>query len=746
MNKEIELLAPGGDLDSIKAAIVAGADAIYCGINKFNARNRAENIGLEDLNGILRLAHSHNCKVFLTLNILILESEIPDLIRLLNKLINTSIDGIIIQDLGLFYILNKYYKSFKIHASTQLTTHNEGQLKFLADLGAERVNLSRELCLAEITSLNSVAHKNNLLSEVFVHGSYCISFSGVCYMSSVHGGNSGNRGRCSQPCRAEYLPTPNNKIFPLNLKDNAAILDLRDLANAGVDSIKIEGRIKKFHYVFMVVTEYRKQLERLGQNNKLLNDKCNLFKVFNRDFSNSYLRGDIHKNMFIDNPRDHSSIHLAQQRGGNTEQDIDAAEKELYEEKGKIRERIKAITNELSIQQSPIQIGVSGKANQPLKVKIKTTDSEFILYSKRMLVTEGMEVLDRKMFLKRFKNINNTEYFIEHLDFEKLEKNLFIPFKEITALKNQVFFKLKGAKEEIAAKIPKIKRPANIEIKPKLAILISSSEDLKYFDGINADIYLQLPDSIKNKSAELLKLFDKNRKLIPWFPSILMGEDFSDAKDLLQQLQPSTMVTNNTGIAYEAHKLKIPWIAGPYLNLVNSYALLSLKEIFKCSGAFLSNELGKHQIERIKKPENFELHFQIYHPNLLLTSRQCLFHQVTGCVKESIDEDCMTSCVKSTTITNLKKQNFFIHKEKGNHHQIYNEFNYLNTEIINDIPNFFSSFLIDLREIKTNTKVETDRLGLIKLFKDHISGRAQNHKNLNQIIHPTTLEQYKTGI
>jgi putative protease len=125
MNKHIELLAPGGDIESIKAAILAGADAVYCGLDKFNARNRAANISFEDLQGILRLAHKNNCQVFLTLNIIIVDSEIPALFSLLNKLVNTSIDGVIIQDLGLFYILSKHFKSLKIHASTQLTTHNQ---------------------------------------------------------------------------------------------------------------------------------------------------------------------------------------------------------------------------------------------------------------------------------------------------------------------------------------------------------------------------------------------------------------------------------------------------------------------------------------------------------------------------------------------------------------------------------------------------------------------------------------------
>ena len=143
MKRKIELLAPGGDIDSTKAAIIAGADAIYCGLDRFNARNRAENIAFEDLYGIIRLAHRNSCEVFITLNIIIVDSELPALITLLNKLINTKIDGVIVQDLGMFYLLSHYFAGLKIHASTQLTTHNEGQIKFLSKLNATRVNLSR---------------------------------------------------------------------------------------------------------------------------------------------------------------------------------------------------------------------------------------------------------------------------------------------------------------------------------------------------------------------------------------------------------------------------------------------------------------------------------------------------------------------------------------------------------------------------------------------------------------------------
>ena len=150
MTKKIELLAPGGDVDAIKAAIVAGANAVYCGLDTFNARNRATNLSFDDLTGIVKLAHKYGCEIFLTLNIVILEHEVVGMIKLLNKLVNSGIDGIIVQDLGMFNLVKKYFPSMDIHASTQLTTHNEGQVKFLSKVGATRVNLSRELNLPKL--------------------------------------------------------------------------------------------------------------------------------------------------------------------------------------------------------------------------------------------------------------------------------------------------------------------------------------------------------------------------------------------------------------------------------------------------------------------------------------------------------------------------------------------------------------------------------------------------------------------
>ena len=216
--------------------------------------------------------------------------------------------------------------------------------------------------------------------------------------------------------------------------------------------------------------------------------------------------------------------------------------------------------------------------------------------------------------------------------------------------------------------------------------------------------------------------------------------------EFLQQVHPERIVTNNTGIAYEAYKKGIPWIAGPYLNIVNSYSLLCLKETFHCSGSFISNELNKYQIQRIINPENFSLYYSIYHPILLLSSRQCLFHQVIGCEKTSVDEECLQTCSKSSSITTLNNVPLFIEKTKGNYHCIYNNHNFLNTDIVTDLPDTFSGFLIDLRDVTTETTIVGDKSRIITLFENLFHGDPDSKEQLWHSIYPTTNAQYKKGI
>ncbi len=771
MKRKIELLAPGGDIDSIKAAIIAGADAIYCGLDKFNARNRAVNITFENLNGILRLAHKHHCEVFLTLNIIILESEFPAIINLLNKLVNTQIDGVIVQDFGLFYLLSHYFPSLKVHASTQLTTHNEGQIKFLSKLAATRVNLSRELNLDEIKDLTQISHQNKVLTEVFVHGSNCISFSGICYMSSVNGGNSGNRGQCSQPCRDQYLKTAEGVDFPLNIKDNSAFSNLMELADAGVDSVKIEGRIKKYHYVYTVVNTWRKQLQRFEQQqlkqDNISCDGSDLRKVFNRDFSNSFLKGNISKVMFIDNPRDNSAIHYAEHLSTKDNTPVDEnlakAKRHLYDAKTIIIDDVKEKIEKLSIEKAPLILSFSGKSGTALNVLIVTPDMSFSIVSKSTLsLSASSKCLNYELLQTRFKALNDTQYTFEQVNLGKLEGKLIIPFKELTEIKKNILLRLNNAKEIFApidatifkkllqAKVlePKTLEPKTPEPKekPSLSLLISAKEDLSLCENSTADIYFELPNSFNNKCSEFVALFKDNHYLIPWFPSVLIGKEYHAAVDFLKQLKPKKIVTNNTGIAFEAYQQGIPWVAGPYLNIINSLSLLCLKNEFNCDGAFISNEINKQQIKRISKPDNFKLYYSIYHPIVLMTTRLCLFHPVTGCKKNVVDNSCIQKCKRSSSIINLKETTYLIDKTKSNFHVIYNEHNFLNTHIVGDLPDFISHYFIDMRDIKTNTKMEIDKFKMVALFGKYIAGNPELASELKKNIPASTYTQYTKGL
>ena len=759
MNKQIELLAPGGDVEAIKGAIVAGANAVYCGLDVFNARNRATNLSFDELCGVLRLAHQHDCEVFLTLNVVILEQELPSLIKLLNKLVNSGLDGIIVQDLGTFNLVKKYFPSLDLHASTQLTTHNEGQIQFLSKIGASRVNLSRELNLDEVKSLTRFAHDHDVLTEVFVHGSLCIAFSGQCYSSSVSVGNSGNRGRCSQACRDEYETTATGNNFPLNLKDNSAYFDLPELVDAKVDSLKIEGRIKGAHYVYTVVDSWRKQMNKFEETGRLLEDDSNLHKVFNRDFTNSFLKGDLTKDMFIDNPRDHSVEHAVTKSQAVSIVHIHKAKQDLYADKNKIGDELAEKIKGLSIDKQQLNLVFSGQVGEPLVLTIQVKaengrgKTTHVIESTEPLKKATQSTLDTNAIKKRFKGFNNARYTIETIDFSRLANNISLPFKELTRLKNKAAFILNDATELVAEvdvppllNHPKVQEASSVDNKPSMSILIADEKDLHLCEVTEADIYFKLPESFKKGCTKYIDLFLQNPRLIPWFPAVLIGKDYQEAVNVLKHVRPKRIVTNNTGIAYKAFEMGIDWIAGPFLNTTNSYALLTLQEALNCSGAFISNEINRMQIKNIARPKNFKLLYSIYHPILMMTSRQCFFQQTVGCKKPSIEDGCMLKCQKATTITNVKGVSFAIDKQKGGYPSIYNDEQFLNMDVVADLADLFDEFFIDLTNIGAGSKAEANKTQLIKYFERMIAGEDDAKDQLTEMIPQSTMAQYRQGL
>ncbi|WP_299660530.1 peptidase U32 family protein [uncultured Psychromonas sp.] len=747
MSRKIELLAPGGDVDAIKAAIIAGANAIYCGLDIFNARNRAANLSFDDLVGIIKLAHEYECEVFLTLNVVILEHEIPTLTKLLNQLVNTGIDGIIVQDLGIFNLVKKFFPSLHIHASTQLTTHNEGQILFLAKIGATRANLSRELNLTEIKLLTALAHDNEVLTEVFVHGALCIAFSGQCYSSSVSVGNSGNRGRCSQACRDEYEVTAAGNKFPLNLKDNSAWFDLPDLVEAGVDSLKIEGRIKGAQYVHTVVDSWRQQINTFVDTGKLLADDSALYKVFNRDFTNSFLKGNLTKDMFIDNPRDNSFTHANEKNNAISVVQIQEVQQDLRDDKNKIVDEVAAKVATLNIDKSDLSLSFSGQLNTPFKVTIVIDEKTFVVESNSNMIASEQSAVTVEAIEKRFKSFKNSRYNVADFDFSQLDDHLTIPFKELTEVKNKVAYYLNGEKDVIpAVTLPPLASHPKLNEKPTLSILISDEKDAHLGDVTDADIYFKLPESFKKRCNKQRDILVRNPRFIPWFPAVLIGKDYIEAVRILEELKPARIVTNNTGIAYKAFEMGIEWIAGPFLNTTNSYALLTMQEELNCAGAFISNEINRNQIKNIKRPANFKMLYSIYHPILMMTSRQCFFQQTVGCNKPSIEDGCMLKCQKATTITNVKGISFAVDKQLGGYPSIYNHEQFLNFDAVRDFSDLFDEFFIDLTDIGSGSKEKQDKAQLIKHFEDFLDGDQQAAATVTGMVTVATNAQYQQGL
>jgi len=292
-----ELLAPAGSLESFFAAVENGADAIFCGLEQYSARAKAKNFTLQDLELIIGYAASHDVKVYVALNTLLQENELPAIIGLLESLEYLQVGGIVIQDLGLYRIAKTYFPEIPLHASTQLMTHNLAGVLMLERMGFSRVVLARELTLHEISEIH---RKSNIEIEHFIHGAMCYSMSGHCLFSSYIDGRSGNRGRCSQPCRRRYHHE-GTAGFHFSTSDFSSIELIPELMQAGVCSFKIEGRMKSAEYVASVVASYRMVIDAPSSERKNAVKTANeiLGQAMGRSSSYGFLKGTDNKNLVL---------------------------------------------------------------------------------------------------------------------------------------------------------------------------------------------------------------------------------------------------------------------------------------------------------------------------------------------------------------------------------------------------------------------------------------------------------------
>ena len=285
MNKP-ELLLPVGNTEMFYAALEGGADAVYLGLKQFNARERADNFNLSQLQALLAEAHKHNMKVYLTLNTVIKNKELPELLDTLYAVSQTNISAIIIQDWGVFHLIKNHFSNLEIHASTQMGNHNSLGGMYSERLGFERVIFARELTRKELASIRE---KSNIQMEMFIHGALCYSFSGMCLFSSYLGGMSANRGMCMQPCRRMYHDA-NEKKYLFSLKDNQLVEHIPEIMKLDISSLKVEGRLKSAEYVWQVARAYRLAID----HTERIEEAAQLLKYdTGREKTSYFLGGDV---------------------------------------------------------------------------------------------------------------------------------------------------------------------------------------------------------------------------------------------------------------------------------------------------------------------------------------------------------------------------------------------------------------------------------------------------------------------
>ena len=316
--KEIELLAPVGSFDSLKAAVQNGANAVYLGGKDFSARASANNFDREELKEAVKYAHIRDVRVFVTTNTLIKQNELEDFVEYAKFLYDIDVDAIIMQDIGAAMLIHELLPDFELHASTQMVAHSLEDVQYLESIGFKRVVLARELTVEEI---KYICDNANVDIEIFVHGALCVCYSGGCLMSSMIGNRSGNRGRCAQPCRQKYTMIDistgeeihNNGDYLLSTKDLNTIEEIDKIIDTGVLSLKIEGRMKKPEYVATVIKSYRDAIDEYETTKKVnISDETmeDLYTIFNRKFTKGLILGEVGEEIMNSNVPNNQGLYV----------------------------------------------------------------------------------------------------------------------------------------------------------------------------------------------------------------------------------------------------------------------------------------------------------------------------------------------------------------------------------------------------------------------------------------------------
>lgn len=435
--RRVELLAPAGNYESFLGAICAGADAVYLGGEKFGARAYADNFSEEEICRAVSYAHVFGRKVYLTVNTLMKESELEELIPYLEPFYLAGLDGVIVQDIGALLAIKEAFPGLELHASTQMSITGSYGAGMLKELGVVRVVPARELSLSEIESLE---RETGLEIEAFIHGAMCYCYSGQCLFSSILGGRSGNRGRCAQPCRLPYRiggdGKPGTEQYPLSLKDMCTISFLPKLIEAGISSFKIEGRMKKPEYAAGVTAIYRKYIDLYYEKGAAA---YAVKKEDLRQLSSLYIRTGIQEGYYFRHNGAEMVTLDSPAYSGSDEKLLSTIRNKYIEQPLKKAIRMEAVFRE----GENAKLTLSCETQFPLQGN--TERRSVTVYGEKVVLADRQPVTEENIRNGLMK-LGNTPFYAEQADLEiRLDKGVFYPLKAVNDLRRKGVEKLFGA-------------------------------------------------------------------------------------------------------------------------------------------------------------------------------------------------------------------------------------------------------------------------------------------------------------
>lgn len=658
-----ELLVPVGNMDSLKAAVMNGADAIYLGGKRFGARAFAGNFNDEEMISAIHFAHLYGVKIYVTVNTVVFESELEDVYNYCLFLHKTGVDALIVQDLGLMSLLKRRLPNLEIHASTQVHNVSESGLRILEDLNVKRVVFARELSLATIDS-----YKTSMEKEIFIHGALCVSYSGECLFSSVLLGRSGNRGECAQVCRLPYKLLENDEFvktdskYLLSTKELKTVSKFKEIMDSSVKSLKIEGRMKSPEYVACVTRLYRNLIDYYyGKDDLRISEyEEDLKVIFNRQYTYGYLFNATNDEIINIHTSNHVGVHLgkvfkvtnkyiyikldSQLNQGDgiriNETNDGMIVNFLYDESLKltnvckniavIDKKIKASVGDSVNKTSDITVINKYRELPVRKVDIDVTFTHSGNHA-TLEITDGINVVKKEAdivfpsknisikkedIIKQLSKLGNTPFKIANISIGEFESK-FINIKDLNAIRRNaieelIFIRENSKKEVIQRKDNEEMHKNSLEEKLTLSVLVRNEEQLlkclTYFDRIYVI------------DRNLYNLYKDNPKI------------YYRGSRIYEKTNIKNTLATELGEIYDGAE-----ISDYFLNITNHETLDYLSKYVDINT--LSIELEDDNIERIMKHNNYNVEMLLYSTFELMITKYCPVNKVAN--KDTVCTKCM---------------------------------------------------------------------------------------------------------